>query len=422
MKHRRAAVTGLGIITAIGKDIPSFWENLLKGKCGIEAITLFDASRYRSKKGAEVKGFDSRLYFSTRHLRRMSRCDQLGLKAAEEAILDSHLDLKGADRERIGIFIGGGAGGIFSAERYRREMLERGWRRVRPSLLLPFATCAITDTIAEKYGFLGPRATIATACSSSATAIGYALTSIRSQEVDVAIVGGSESLSEVTFGGFNALRAVDEDCCRPFDLNRQGLSLGEGAAMLLIEEAEHALRRGAKIYAELLGYGLTGDGHHMTAPDPDGNGACRAMKEALKDSGIDPEDVDYINAHGTATPANDLAETKAIKGLLEDRARKIPVSAIKSMVGHCLGSAGAVEAVATVLSVQENRIPPTINYQTPDPDCDLDYVPNQFRNYPVHIALSNSFAFGGNNTVLVFGKWRSEMQEGKGDGGKVLIK
>jgi 3-oxoacyl-[acyl-carrier-protein] synthase II len=408
----------LGIITAIGNDILSFWENLLKGKCGIGAITLFDASRYRSKKAAQVKGFEPHLYFSTHQLRRMSRCDQMGLKAAEEAILNSGLDLGRADRERIGIFIGGGAGGIFSAERYRREVLERGWHRVRPSLLLPFATCTITDTIAQKHGILGPRATIATACSSSATAIGYALTSIRSSEVKVAIVGGSESLSEVTFGGFNALRAVDEGCCRPFDLNRQGLSLGEGAAMLLIEEAEHALRRGAKIYAEVLGYGLTGDGHHMTAPDPDGNGALRAMKEALKDSGIDPEDVDYINAHGTATPANDLAETKAVKGLWGDRARKIPVSAIKSMVGHCLGAAGAVEAVATVLSVRENRIPPTINYLTPDPECDLDYVPNQFRNYPVHIALSNSFAFGGNNTVLVFGKWKSEIQEGRGNGGK----
>jgi len=406
MKHRRALVTGLGIITAIGCDVPSFWKSLLRGVCGIGAITLFDASGYRSQKAAEVRGFDPHLYFSERQLQRMSRCDQLGLKAAAEAVMDSRLNLKGEDRERIGVFIGGGAGGILSAEQYRKEMLERGWRRVRPSLLLPFATCTLTDAIAEKFGLLGPRATIATACSSSATAIGYALSSIRSGEVDVAIVGGSESLSEVTFGGFNALRSVDEDCCRPFDLNRKGLSLGEGAAILVIEGMEQALKRRAKIYAEVLGYGLTGDGHHMTAPDPNGNGAFQAMKEALENSAISPGEVDHINAHGTATPTNDLAETRAIKNLFQDRAKKIPVSAIKSMVGHCLGAAGAVEAAATVLSVKENRIPPTINYQTPDPECDLDYVPNQARVMPVNLALSNSFAFGGNNTVLVFGKWK----------------
>jgi 3-oxoacyl-(acyl-carrier-protein) synthase len=222
----------------------------------------------------------------------------------------------------------------------------------------------------------------------------------------VAIAGGSESLSEVTFGGFNALRSLDEDRCRPFDLNRKGLSLGEGAAFLVIEEAGHAVRRGAKVYAEILGYGLTGDGHHMTAPDPDGAGALRAMEEALQDSRVRPEDVQYINAHGTATFANDLAETKAIKNLFGERARKIPVSAIKSMVGHCLGAAGAVEAVATILSIRGGRIPPTINYQTPDPECDLDYVPNHSRTATVEIALSNSFAFGGNNTALVFGKWK----------------
>jgi 3-oxoacyl-[acyl-carrier-protein] synthase II len=405
MNRRHAVVTGLGIITAIGHDVPSFWKNLLQGVCGIGAITLFDASRYRSQKAAEVKGLIPPQDFSKRQLQHMSRCDQLGLKAAAEALSDAQVDWKNEDRERIGIIIGGGAGGIFSAEKYRREMLQKGWRRVRPSLLLPFATCALTDSLAEKYGIQGPRATIATACSSSATAIGYAVSLIRSGEVMAAIAGGSESLSEVTFGGFNALRSVDEDPCRPFDLNRKGLSLGEGVAILVLEEAEHARRRGARVYAEIRGYGLTADAHHMTAPDPEGEGAFRAMKEALQDAGIKPEEVDAINAHGTATPANDLAETKAIKKLFKARAGKIPVSAIKSMIGHCLGAAGAVEAVATVLSVHEDRIPPTIHYQTPDPECDLDYVPNQARTQPVGVALSNSFAFGGNNTALVFGKW-----------------
>ena len=405
MNRRHAVVTGLGVITSIGQDVPSFWKNLQAGACGIDFITLFDASGYRVKKAAEVKGFDPCLYFPPRRMRRMSRCDQLGMKAAREAIEDSGLELKGGDPERTGIFIGGGAGGILSAEKYRREMLKKDWRRVRPSLLLPFSTCAINDAIAEENNILGPRATIATACSSSATAIGYGLDSIRSGDVEIAIVGGSESLSEVTFGGFNSLRSIDEEFCRPFDLNRKGLSLGEGAAILVVEEADHALKRGAKTYAELLGYGLSGDGHHMTAPDPEGRGAFRAMQEALRDGGARMEEVDYINAHGTATPANDLAETKAIKSLFKERAKEIPVSASKSMIGHCLGAAAAVEAVATVLTVKDNRIPPTIHYQTPDPECDLDYVPNQSRVAIVKVALSNSFAFGGNNTALVFGKW-----------------
>jgi 3-oxoacyl-[acyl-carrier-protein] synthase II len=407
MNRGHAVVTGLGIITALGWDVASFWKNLLEGRCGIGDVTLFDASRYRSQKAAEVKNFIPAPYVPQRRLRRMSRCDQLGLKAAEEAIVDSGMNWQSTGREDMGIFIGGGAGGILSAEKYRREMLQKGWRRARPSLLLPFATCALTDSLARKYNILGPRATLATACSSSATAISHALSLIRSGEIVMAIAGGSESLSEVTFGGFNALRSVDEDCCRPFDLNRKGLSLGEGAGFLIVEEAEHACRRGAKIYAEIKGYGITADGYHMTAPDPEGKGAFRAMEAALKDSGIEPEEVDTVNAHGTATPANDVAETKAIKALFKARAGKIPVSAIKSMIGHCLGAAGAVEAVAAVLSVYEDKIPPTIHYQTPDPECDLDYVPNQARSWPVGIALSNSFAFGGNNTVLAFGKWKS---------------
>ncbi len=406
MNPPRAVVTGLGIIASIGEDTPSFWKCLLEAVCGIDRITLFDPSSYRVQNAAEVKGFDPERFFSSRRLKRMSRCDQLGMKAALEAITDSALELTKEDRERIGIFIGGGAGGIFSAEKYRKEMIRKGWRKVRPSLLLPFSTCALNDTIAEEYRILGPRATIATACSSSATAIGCGLDAIRAGEIDAAIVGGSESLSEVTFGGFNSLRSVDEEYCRPFDLNRKGLSLGEGAAFLILEEAEHARKRGGKILAELMGYGLSGDGQHMTAPDPEGKGAARAMEEALKDAGVSPEEVGYINAHGTATPANDAAETRAIKTVFGDRAGKIPVSSNKSMIGHCLGAAGALEAVATVLAVRDDRIPPTIHYQTPDPECDLDYVPNQAREAAVNVALSNSFAFGGNNTALVFGKWK----------------
>lgn len=406
MKPRRGAITGLGIVTAVGQEVSSCWQGLLDGACGIGPITLFDASHYRARVAAEVRGFEPPRDFSPRELRRLSRCDLLGLKAAEEALGDAGLNLQKEDRERIGVFIGGGAGGILSAEKYRREMLKRGWRRVRPSLLLPFSTCACADALALKYGILGPRAVVATACSSSATAIGLALSAIRSGEVDIAIAGGSESLSEVTFGGFNALRSVDEEPCRPFDLNRKGLSLGEGAGILVMEEGQRAERRGAKIHAEVLGYGLSADGHHMTAPDPEGDGAMRAMAGALRDAGLKPEAVDTINAHGTATPANDAAESRAIQGLFGERAKEIPVSAIKSMIGHCLGAAGAVEAVTAVLTVRNDRIPPTIHYETPDPECALDYVPNQARSRPVRVALSNSFAFGGNNTALVFGKWK----------------
>jgi 3-oxoacyl-[acyl-carrier-protein] synthase II len=406
MNRRSVVVTGLGIITAIGRGVSSFWPNLLAGRCGIGDIRLFDTSGYRVKKAAEIRDFSPRSHFSFRALQRLSRCDQLGMVAMDEAAVDSGLNFSSEDRERIGIFIGGGAGGIFSAEKYRREMLQKGWRRVRPSLLLPFATSAVTDAIGEKYDILGPRATIATACSSSATAIGYALDAIRVGEVEVAIVGGSESLSEVTFGGFHSLRSVDEEHCRPFDLNRKGLSLGEGAAILVMEEAQRACARKAKIYGEVKGYGLSGDGKHMTAPDPEGKGALRAMQAALRDAGVYPEKVDAINAHGTGTLANDISETKAIRGLLGERASRVPVSAIKSMIGHCLGAAGAVEAVATILTVRNDQIPPTIHYETPDPECDLDTVPNQMRRSPVEIALSNSFAFGGNNTALVFGKWK----------------
>jgi 3-oxoacyl-[acyl-carrier-protein] synthase II len=403
---RRAVVTGMGIVTAIGCDVASFRKNMFQGICGIGPISLFDASGYRSRNAAEVRNFSPDLSLPLRDRRRLSRCDQMGLKAAAEAVLDAGLEIAGEDPERIGVFIGGGAGGILSAEKYRRDMIRKGPRQARPSLLIPFATSALTDALAEVYGIRGTRMTVATACSSSATAIGLALASIRAGETDLAVVGGSESLSEVTFGGFNALRSVDEECCRPFDLHRRGLSLGEGAAVLILEEAGRALRRKAGIHAEVCGFGLTADGHHMTAPDPQGGGARRAMEGAVRDGGMQLSEIDYINAHGTATPANDLAETNAIKKLFGEKAREIPVSSIKAMVGHCLGAAGAVEAVATVLSVSGGRIPATIHYETPDPECDLDYVPDHSREKEIRFALSNSFAFGGNNTALVFGRWK----------------
>jgi 3-oxoacyl-[acyl-carrier-protein] synthase II len=337
-----------------------------------------------------------------RELKRLSRCDQFGLIAVAEALQDAGLDFSMENVERIGICLGGGAGGILSAEQYRRKIF-RG-DKAKPSLLLSFSTSTCTDCIANNYKIYGPRRTIATACSSSATAIGYAADMVRSDIADIMIAGGSEALCELTFSGFNALRLVDEDRCRPFDHNRKGLSLGEGAAMLILEEGERARARKARIYGEVVGYAIAGDAYHMTSPEPEGNGASFVMKQALDLHSIDPEQIDYINAHGTGTLINDVAETKAVKKVFGERAYSLPMSSIKSMIGHCLGAAGAIEAVATILAMANSTIPPTISHEMPDPQCDLDYVPNETRPHEITYAMSNSFAFGGNNTSLIFKK------------------
>lgn len=402
MEERRVVVTGLGAVTSLGIDLASSWQGLIDGRSNIGPITLFDASLFRTKLAAEIKvlpdGFEPSLK------RRLSRSDIIGLAAAAEALADSGLDLSKENPRRIGVILGGGVSGLLDSENYFRDLLAKGPKGARPSRVLNHPPDQTTDRIAERWGFLGPRSTITTACSSSGTSLGYASDLIRHGICDVVVTGGSDTFARLTHGGFNALRAVDPEPCRPFDRRRKGLSIGEAAGLLVFEEEGRARRRGAHIHARFLGYGVTSDAHHMTQPEPSGEACARTMRAAMKDARLNPEDVDYVNAHGTATPQNDSAETASIKRALGERARRILISSIKSMLGHCLCSAGAIEAVATVMTIETGVIPPTIRWEEPDPECDLDVVPNVAREQPVRAALSNSFAFGGNSTVVAFGR------------------
>jgi 3-oxoacyl-[acyl-carrier-protein] synthase II len=380
--------------------VDEFAQSLKEGRSGIGPVTLFDTSKYPSRIGAEVRGYQPEKYFKKRELKRLSRTDQLGLIAAEEAVKDSGID--SYPPEEIGVCLGAGAGGMLEAEAYHREILLKG--KSNPSLILPFIPSFTTSRIAERFGFSGPKLTITTACSSSATSIGYGADLIRKGDCKAVVCGGSDSLCELTFGGFNSLKAMDPSPCKPFDRKRAGMSLGEGAAILILEDYEEAVRRGARVYSEFLGYGIGGEAHHITAPEPNGFVEARVMKEAMEEGGISADQVDHINAHGTGTPLNDKVESIAIKKVFGKRAYAIPISSIKSMVGHCLGSAGAIEAVASVLSIVYNFVPPTLHHREGDEDCDLDYVPGKAREKEVKVVLSNSFAFGGNCTVLVFGR------------------
>ena len=404
MSARRVVVTGMGVVSAVGNDLPTFWQSLKGGQSGIKPLTIFDTAAYRSHNGGEVTGLIPEDHFPRKDVRRLSRCDQFGIVAAREALQNAHLDQKDIDRERSGIILGADSGGIFSVEQYFRAIYTHASTRPSPSLLLSFALATTTDHIAHEFDLQGPRTTTATVCSSSAAAIAFASDAIVSGTADVMISGGSDSLCEVTYAGFNSLRAIDPNGCRPFDKNRQGLSLGEGAAILILEELEHARARGARLWGEVLGYGICAEAYHLTAPEASGEGIARCIKLALADAKRSAEEVDYINAHGTATPVNDLVETRGIKKAFGKKAREIPISSIKAMIGHCLGAAGGMEAVATLLSLDEGIIPPTINYVTPDPACDLDYTPNESREKEIGVAISNSFAFGGNNVCLVFGR------------------
>jgi 3-oxoacyl-[acyl-carrier-protein] synthase II len=401
MQERRVVVTGLGAVTSLGKDLASTWEGLVAGRSGIGPITLFDASAFRTQLAAEIKELPDGIEPSLR--RRLSRTDIAGLAAAAEALADSGLDLAREDLSRVGVVLGAGVSGLLDSENYLRDLLAKGPRGARPTRVLNHPPDQTTDRIAERWGFLGPRSSITTACSSSATALGYAADLVRHGYCDVVVTGGADTFARLTHGGFNALRSVDPEPCRPFDRRRKGLTIGEAAGLLVFEEEEHAKRRRATLRARFLGYGVTSDAHHMTQPEPTGEAGARTLAACLNAAGLNPEDVDYVNAHGTATPQNDSAETAAIKRALGARAYEIPVSSIKSMIGHCLCSAGAIEAVATVRTIETGVVPPTINWGERDPECDLDVVPNVAREARVRVALSNSFAFGGNSTVVAFG-------------------
>ena len=401
MKSKRVAITGLGIFCSTGKNVEEFTESLRDGKPGIGSITLFDTSKYPCKIGAEIRNYRPEKFFEKKELKRLSRADQFALIASEEAAKLSGIDSYSS--EEVGVCLGAGAGGMFEAETYHREVLLKG--KSKPSLLWPFIPNYSTDRVAERFGFSGPKFTVTTACSSSATAIGYGVDLIQNGNSKAVLCGGSEALSELTFGGFNSLKAMDPSSCKPFDRKRAGMSLGEGAGIVILEDLDEAIKRGARIFAEFLGYGIGGEAYHITAPEPTGMWEASIMREALGEGGGDPSHVDYINAHGTGTPLNDKVETLSIKNVFGERAYSIPVSSIKSMVGHCLGAAGVIEAVASILSIVHQFIPPTLNHQEGDEDCDLDYVPGKSREMKVGVVLSNSFAFGGNCTTLVFRKY-----------------
>src|SRR4030043_17749 len=398
MKSKRIAITGIGVFCSIGKNVEEFTLSLKEGRMGIGPITLFDTSKYPCKIGAEIRDYQPEKFFEKKELKRLSRADQFALIASEEAVKTS--GICSFPLEEVGVCLGAGAGGMFEAETYHREILLKG--KSKPSLLWPFIPSFTTDRVAERFGFSGPKFTVTTACSSSATAIGYGADLIRSGKSKAVLCGGSESLSELTFGGFNSLKVMDPSPCKPFDRKRAGMSLGEGAGVIILEDLDEAMKRGAKIYAEFLGYGIGGEAYHITAPEPTGMREARIMREAIEEGGIVASEVDYINAHGTGTPLNDKAETLSIKSVFGERAYSIPISSIKSSVGHCLGSAGAIESVASILSIVDQFIPPTVNHQERDEDCDLDYVLGKSREMKVGVVLSNSFAFGGNCTTLVF--------------------
>jgi 3-oxoacyl-[acyl-carrier-protein] synthase II len=409
--RKRVVITGLGVVSSVGNKIPDFWDSLVNGKDGIREITVFDASAYRIKIAAEVSGLAPEDHFTRKEIRRLSRCDQFGLVAFREAWHSSHLSRDPVDPRRVGVILGAGSGGILSVEKYFRAFYQ-GLKRLSPSPLIAYSLATTTDHIAIEAGLKGPRSTTATVCSSSSASLGVAYEMIQMGLADVMVSGGSDSLCEVSFSGFSSLKLVDPESCKPFDKRRQGLVIGEGAGILILEELEHARKRESPIFAEFLGYGICADAYHLTSPEPNGEGVERVIRIALDHAGVSPEEVDTINAHGTATPFNDIAETRGIKRVFGEKAKEIPISGIKSMVGHCLGSSGGIEAVATVLTIRNGMIPPTIHYEVPDPLCDLNYTPNESIRKNVRVAISNSFAFGGNNACLVFGKFNPNAECG----------
>jgi len=407
MEEERVVITGLGTINSIAKSVPEFYNALQEGVCGIGPITVFDTTDYRTTTGGEVKGFSHKdIIPGEFSVKRMSRSDIMAMAATLEALKDAGLfPVPDELLEGTGVVIGGGAGGMLECEEAYRDYHAGMNKSVQFSRFSSLCCASSGDHIASKLSLMGPKTTFMTACSSGATAIGYARDLICNKMAKIIIAGGTEPLSRVTYSSFNSLKVVDKEYCKPFDKNRQGLSLGEGAGIMILESLSHAQSRGAKIYGEVLGYGVSCDSHHMTAPDPEASGAMRCMSAALQDAGVHHTSVNYVNAHGTATPANDLMETVGIKKVFGERAYKIPVSSTKSMTGHTLGASGAIEGVVSVLSIAYGFIPPTIHRSDPDPECDLDYVTKGSRKANVSIVLSNSFAFGGNNTSVVFGRF-----------------
>ncbi|MCF6291172.1 MAG: beta-ketoacyl-ACP synthase II [Desulfobacterales bacterium] len=405
---RRVVVTGGGLVTPLGTGLDKTWRNLINGVSGIGPITRFDASAFDVRIAAEVKDFDSDAFLDKKLARHLELFVQYAVAAAMMAVEDAGLTIDDHNAARVAVVTGNGIGGLPIIEKYHQVYMERGPRRITP-FFIPMAISNMSaGQISIQFGAKGPNLSVTTACAAGTHAVGEAFRMIGRGNCDAAIVGGSEStICPLAVGGFNAMKALSrrnddpQGACRPFDRDRNGFIIAEGAGMLIIEELEHARGRGADILAEIVGYGLSGDAYHMAAPPEDGEGAARCMAMALDDAGMGPEDIDYINAHGTSTPLNDVCETRAIKTVFKEHARKLAISSTKSMTGHMLGGAGGIETVFTALSLHHQLAPPTINLENPDPECDLDYVPNQARKMEIRAAMSNSFGFGGTNAVLV---------------------
>ncbi|MBI3318824.1 MAG: beta-ketoacyl-ACP synthase II [Candidatus Omnitrophica bacterium] len=411
-KARRVVITGVGALSPVGNTPEETWKSLLAGKSGVARLTHFDPSDYPTQIAAEVKRFDPSAFLSPKESKHSDRFVQFAVATAKQAAADAKLEISKEDPRRIGVWIGTGMGGLGTIEEGYRDLQTKGPRKVRP-FFIPMIICNMAPgQVSISLGVKGPNSCTVSACASSAHAIGDAYEIIRRGSAEVMVTGGSEcAITPLGVAGFCALKALSsrndspETASRPFDKNRDGFVIGEGAAMVVLEELEHARARGARIYGEMIGYGMTGDAYHVTAPDPNGAGAASCMKMALDDAQLKPSDISYINAHGTSTPLNDKIETKAIKEVFGDSAKKIPVSSTKSMTGHLLGAAGALEFVTCSLTIRDQIIHPTINYKTPDPECDLDYVPHQARRANVKVCLSNSLGFGGHNVTLILRKF-----------------
>jgi 3-oxoacyl-[acyl-carrier-protein] synthase II len=412
MVKRRVVVTGTGLVTPLGTGTEKTWRNLCDGKSGVSHITRFDTTDFGVKIAAEVKDFNPEDFIEPKLARHLDPFVQYAIAAADMAVKQSGLTIDDTNAIRVGVFTGNGIGGLSTIEKYHQIILERGSRKITPFFIPMVISNMSAGQISIIYGAKGPNLSVTTACAAGTHAVGEAFRSISRGDCDVAITGGSEStICPLAVGGFNAMKALSrnnenpEKASRPFDRDRDGFIISEGGGMMILEELEHARSRGAQIFAEMVGFGLTGDGFHMAAPPEDGNGAVRCMQMALNDAKLAPEDIDYINAHGTSTPLNDVVETRAIKTVFKEHAYKLAISSTKSMTGHMLGGAGGIESVFLALSIHQQIIPPTINLVNPDPECDLDYVPNKARETAIRAALSNSFGFGGTNAVIAMKKF-----------------
>ena len=411
--ERRVVITGLGIVSSLGNDLETFWKNLIGGDCGVDKITSFDAASFATQIAAQVRDFDPAPAFpSPKEVRRADRFSQFGIHAGWQALRDSGLEVNKVDRDDIGVFIGSGIGGLETVTEQHKILIEKGPNRVSPFMIPMLISNMASGMFSMYYGLRGPNFATCSACATANHALGEAWRTIKMGDATVMFAGGAEAtIVPIGIGGFCAMKAMStrnddpKRASRPFDKKRDGFVMGEGAGVLVLEDLEHAKKRGARIYCEMAGYGNTADAYHLTAPSPGGEGAARCMRMALRNAGLKPEEISYINAHGTSTPQGDIAETEAIKTIFGEHARKLAVSSTKGATGHMLGAAGAVEMIVCAKSIQTDTVPPTINYEFPDPECDLDYVPNTARQVRVNAVVNNSFGFGGHNASLIAKKF-----------------